>query len=469
MAEHYDLIVIGSGPGGLAAACAAAADGARVAVVERQLQPGGTSLLYGTIPTKTLREAVLYLRGVRQRAFYGEDFTERETITPSELLTRVDKVVADRVQVVRRQLEDAGVTLHVGYHATVASPTQVEAWQLDDPLETLGLSADRIILATGSRPRQVPGLTVDNEVIFDSDSVTSLLFRRAELPRSMIVLGAGVIGTEVASMFGALGSAVHLVHRGAELFSTVDRDLVAVLEERLATDGVTFHPHCDVEEARRLDEGGARVSMRDGRRLDADCVVVALGREVASEVLGLDDVGVELKRYGLVAVNELFQTNVPSIYAVGDVIGSPSLASTAFEEGRKAAAYALGRAPRNPGLPVPMCIYTIPAIASVGFSEFQLREMGVPHAVGRARYEQLTKAGIVGDEQGMLKLLFEPNTRQLLGAHIVGDLASELIHVAQAVLAHNGSIEYFVDGVVNFPTLAEAYKQAALDGLSRGS
>ncbi|MCO4747222.1 MAG: FAD-dependent oxidoreductase, partial [Proteobacteria bacterium] len=378
----------------------------------------------------------------------------------------VDKVVADRIRVVRAQLERAGVTLFVGYHATVASPSEVEAWRLDHPLDTLSLNADRIILATGSRPRQVPGVPVDNETVFDSDSVTNLLFRRQALPRTIVVLGAGVIGIEIASMFGALGCEVHLVNRGPELLPRVDRDLVDVLQQRLSADGVQLHNGRSFETVECLESGLARVKLDSGQHLDADCVVAALGREVASEVLGLDDVGVELKRHGLVRVNELFQTNVPSIYAVGDVIGSPSLASTAFEEGRKAASYALGRAPRNAALPVPMCIYTIPAIASVGFSELELADRGVPHRVGRAQYDALTKAGIVGDDQGMVKLLFEPNTRQLLGAHIVGDLASELIHIAQAVLAHNGTVEYFVDSVVNFPTLTEAFKYAALDGLA---
>jgi NAD(P) transhydrogenase len=461
----FDVVVIGSGPAGHSAALQAARLDARVALIDRENRLGGVSLLSGTVPSKTLREAILYLRGVRQRSFYGSEFTEQQEITVSDLLARVRKVVDQKVEVGTQQLEQHGVTVLRGYHATLESATSVHAWLLADPLESVTLEAKRIIVATGSTPRRIPNIAVDNEVIFDSDSIFALDEKRTSLPRSLVVIGGGVIGTEYAAAFAALGCKVWLVHRSDVLLPSVDRSVVALLSERMVRDGVEFVWNSEYKEVSRTDEGTGQVTLEDGRVLIADAVVVAMGREVASKVLGLDDVGVETARYGLVKVNELFQTSVASVYAVGDVIGFPSLASTGFEQGRMAASYALGRGVGSSAASFPMCIYTIPEIAMVGQTEEELDAKSLPYSSGVAHYRDVTKASILGDEDGMLKLLFDPSSRTLLGVHIIGDQASELIHIGQAVLRFNGTVDYFIESVFNFPTLAEAYKLAAINGL----
>ncbi len=466
-AFDYDVVVIGSGPAGHAAALQACRLGAKVAILERHDAPGGVSLLSGTIPSKTLREAILYLRGVRQRPFYGTDFTEKRDITLSDLFVRVRKVVDRKLSIVEEQVRRHAIDVFRGYHATIKSPHTVDAWLLSDPLESLTLTAEKIIVATGSRPRHIPEIAVDNEVIFDSDSLFTLDLNRDVLPDSLIVVGAGVIGTEYAAAFAALGCKVWLVHYDRELLTFVDRSTAKILMQRMAHDGVEFVGEAKYESVVRTPDPPhkARLCLTNGRVIEADALVVAMGREVASKVLGLEDVGVEVSQYGLVRVNELFQTSVPSIYAAGDVIGFPALASTSGEQGRMAASYALGRTAGGRQRFFPMCIYTIPEIAMVGYTEEELQAKSIPYARGVAHYEEIVKAGIIGDDHGMLKLLFDPNGLNLLGVHIIGDQASELIHIGQAVMNYNGTIDYFVDSVFNFPTMGEAYKIAALNGI----
>lgn len=463
----YDAVIIGSGPAGHAAALQACRLGARVAIVERLAAPGGVSLLSGTIPSKTLREAILYLRGVRQRPFYGTDFIEKQDITLRDLFVRVRKVVDRKQSTVEEQLTRHAIDVFRGYHATIDGPHAVHAWVLSNPMESLTLTATTIIVATGSRPRRIPDIPIDNEVIFDSDSLFTLDLKRNALPDSLIVVGAGVVGMEYAAAFAALGCKVWLIHQGSELFSFADRNTVDVLIQRMAHDGVEFVLEAKYESIVRTPGAApkARLCLTDGRIIEADALVVAMGREVASKVLGLEDVGVEVTKYGLIKVNELFQTSVPSIFAAGDVIGFPALASTSSEQGRIAASYALGRTAGSRQRFFPMCVYTIPEMAMVGYTEQALQAKGIPYARGLARYDEITKAGIIGDDHGMLKLLFEPNGLTLLGVHIIGDQASELIHIGQAVMTYNGTIDYFVDSVFNFPTMGEAYKIAALQGL----
>jgi NAD(P) transhydrogenase len=464
--EAYDLVVIGSGPAGVSAAVQATRLGARVALIDRETRVGGASLLRGTIPSKTLREAILFVRGEKTRAVRREARSApTPEITPEDLLPRVRSVVDRKVKVTAKTLEDAGVDVHLGYHAHLESPRSVHAWLLSDPMESISLEAERIIVATGSAPRRIPDIKIDNEVIFDSDSIYALDERRAALPRSLIVLGGGVIGIEYAAAFAALGCKVWVVHRGDQLLPKVDRSLVELLLSRMERDGVEIVWSAQYASVSRTEDDRARVILDDGRELEADATVCAMGREVAAKVLGLDDIGVQTRAYGIVQVNELFQTSVPSVYAAGDIIGSPSLASTAFEEGRMAASYALGRRVSSTTRFIPKCIYTIPEIATVGQTEAELEAKGLPYARGIARYRDITKAAIIGDEDGLLKLLFDPTSRTLLGVHIVGDQASELVHVGQAVMRFNGTIDYFVDSVFNFPSLAEAYKLAALDGI----
>ncbi len=472
-AFDYDIIVIGSGPAGYTAAVQACELGARVAIVERQETLGGITLLSGTIPSKTLREAIIYLRGVRQRPFYGTDFTEKKDITLSDLFIRVQKVVERRVETMEDQLQvyrDLNrIDVFRGYHATVDGPNSVHAWVLKNPMESINLTAEKIIIAAGSRPRFVPDIPIDNEVVFDSDSVFTLEFKRKTLPQSVIVVGAGVIGAEYGSAFAVLGCKVSLIQRDHTFLTFAERPIVDLLIRRMEDYGVEFVWGTWYDKIERMSgwEEKARVTLTDGRALEADAVIVASGREVAVKVLGLEDVGVETTEHGLIKVNELFQTSVPSIYAAGDVVGFPALASTSSEQGRMAASYALGRRAGGRRTLFPMCVYTIPEIAMVGYTQQELEDKGIPYAKGVATYEEVTKAGIIGDSHGMLTLLFEPNGWHLLGVHIIGDQACELIHIGQAVLSYNGTIDYFIDNVFNFPTMGEAYKIAALNGVKR--
>ena len=472
-AFDYDVIVIGSGPAGYTAAIQACELGARVAIIERQETLGGITLLSGTIPSKTLREAIIYLRGVRQRPFYGTEFTERKEITLADLFVRVRKVVERRTTTMEESLQvyrdRKRIEIFRGYHATLDGPNSVHAWVLKNPMESIDLKGEKIIIAAGSRPRFVPDIPIDNEVIFDSDSVFNLEFKREALPESIIVVGAGVIGAEYGSAFAVLGCKVSLIQRDHSFLTFAERPIVDMLVRQMQDYGVEFVWGAWYDKIERVagPEEKARVTLADGRALDADAVIVASGREVATKVLGLEDVGVEFNKYGLIEVNELFQTSIPSIYAAGDVIGFPALASTSSEQGRMAANYALGRRAGGRRTLFPMCVYTIPEIAMVGYTQQQLDDKGIPYAKGVATYEDVTKAGIIGDPHGMLTLLFEPNGGHLLGVHIIGDQACELIHIGQAVLSYNGTIDYFVDNVFNFPTMGEAYKIAALNGVQQ--
>ena len=465
---RYDVVVIGSGPAGFHAALRACELDARVALLERRETLGGSGLLSGSVPSKVLRDAASTLQGVRRRPFFGAAADGQKGLALPDLLARVQKIAHQQTAILENQIQRYPDRLDVfrGHHATVEGPNSVHAWLLNNPFEGLTLTAGSIIVATGSRPRRLPDIAVDHQVIFDTDSVFSLDFQRDSLPQSLIVVGAESAGVEYASTFATLGCKVWLVHDEGEFLPFVDRQIVELLTQRLEACGVEFIRGVGHERAGRAQgTGKAQLVLTDGRVVEADALVVASGREGASQVLGLEDVGVEVAEDGRIRVNELCQTSVPTIYAAGDITGLPNLASASGEQGRLAATYALGRRARNGGTLSPAAVYTTPEIAMVGATQQDLEAMSVPYAQGTAKYEDLMKAGVAGDEHGLLSLLFEPNSGHLLGVHIIGDQAGELIHIGQAVMRYNGTIEYFLDSTFNVPTLAEAYKVAALDGV----
>ena len=467
---RYDLVVIGSGPAGCQAALQACELGARVALMERRETLGGHGLLAGAIPGKILRDAISFLQGARQRPFFKATAGEKREISLPDLFACVQKVAHQQTAVLENQLQRYADRLDVfrGYHATLESPNSVHAWLLNNPFEGLTLTAGSVVVATGSRSRPLPAIPVDNQVIFDTDSVFNPELQREALPESLILVGTEGVGVEYASMFAVLGCKVWLVCDESEFLPFMDRHIVEVLKQRMEDCGVTFIHGVAYERAGRAElTGKAQLVLADGRILEADALIVAGGREGASQVLGLEDVGLEAVEHGLLKVNELFQTSVPGIYAGGDIIGSPNLASASGEQGRLAATYALGRRPGNGGAVSPTALYTTPEIAMVGATQQELQALGVPYAQGTARYEDLTRAGIAGDEHGLLSLLFEPTSGHLLGVHIIGDQACELIHVGQVVMSYNGTIRYFLDNTFNFPSLAEAYRIAALDGVRK--
>ena len=464
---HYDVVVIGSGPAGCQAAIRACELGARVALLERREALGGIGLVSGAIPSQVLRDAACTLQGVRRRPFVGAASGGQRAIALPDLLARIQEIAYQQAALLESRLQGYSDRLDVfrGYHATLESPSSVHAWLLNNPFESLTLTAASTIIATGSVPRSQPDLAVDNQVIFDTDSLFSLDFQRDSLPRSLIVIGAESAGVEYASTFAALGCKVWLVVNEGEFLSFVDRQIVGELTRQMERCGVEFvgGAYERIERTREPDK--AQLVLADGRVLEADAMIAATGRQGASQVLGLEDVGAEVTEDGWIRVNELWQTTVPTIFAAGDVTGFPNRVSASVDQGRLAATYALGRRVQGGSVPAPIAVYTTPEIAMVGATQQQLEAMGISYAQGTARYEVLLKAGLAGDEHGLLSLLFEPATGHLLGVHIIGDQACELIHIGQAVMRYNGTIEYFLDSVFNVPTLAESYRVAALDGI----
>ncbi|MFD5746206.1 Si-specific NAD(P)(+) transhydrogenase [Streptomyces sp. NPDC127033] len=449
------MLVIGSGPGGQKAAIAAAKLGRRVAVVDRPHMIGGVSLHTGTVPSKTLREAVLYLSGLTQRDLYGQSYRLKDEITVADLTARTQHVVGLEVDVVRSQLARNQVALVSGTGRFIDEHTVAvrnEAGQ-----ERL-LTADHLVIATGTRPARPASVEFDDRTVMDSDSVLSM----AEVPRSMVIVGAGVIGMEYASMFAALGSKITVVEQRAGMLDFCDAEVVEALKYRLRDLAVTFRFGETVAAVERHDEGTLTV-LESGKKIAADAVMYSAGRQGLTEALDLGKAGLAADRRGRIPVDEHYRTSVPHIYAVGDVIGFPALAATSMEQGR-AAAYHACEEPVNPMHHLqPIGIYTIPEISFVGRTEDQLTEERVPFEVGVARYRELARGQIVGDAHGMLKLLVSPEDRRLLGVHCFGSGATELIHIGQAVMGCGGTVDYLVDAVFNYPTLAESYKVAALD------
>lgn len=463
-AYDYDLLVIGSGPAGQRAAIQAAKLQKRVVLVEKKSVLGGVSVNTGTIPSKTLREAVLDLSGYRSKEFYGLSYSVKQRITMQDLLQRVDTVIRHEIDVTRAQLLRNRVEV-VSATASFVDAHTIRLEYVEGGGQRL-LTADKIIVAVGTEATRNPHIPFDGHRVLTSDDILVL----NELPRTLTVIGAGVIGCEYASMFAALGVRVTLVDKRPRLLPFVDCEIIDTLAYHLRENRVTLRLGENVHGIELLeDEAGERVRivLDSGKQIVTEKALYSIGRTGNTNRIHPEASGLNVDDRGRITVNDDYQTNIPNIYAVGDVIGFPSLSSTSMEQGRLAACHAFGvQASSVPDL-FPYGIYTIPEISMVGKNEEELTQAGIPYEVGKARYREIARGQIVGDTTGLLKLLFHFETRQLLGVHIIGEGASELIHIGQAVLAYGGKVDYFVNTVFNYPTLAECYKTAAFDGVNR--
>ncbi|MFC5382350.1 Si-specific NAD(P)(+) transhydrogenase [Aquipuribacter nitratireducens] len=455
----YDLVVVGSGPGGQKAAIAAAKLGKRVCVVERKHMVGGVCVNTGTIPSKTLREAVLYLTGMHQRDVYGASYRVKADITVQDLLARTQHVIGREVEVVRAQLLRNHVDLVVGSGRFVDPHTIAVSGDGGNPDTTV--TAAHVVIATGTRPARPDSVEFGPRVV-DSDGVIDL----ERVPGSMVVAGAGVIGIEYASMFAALGTRVTVVDKRPSLLEFCDPEVVDSLKFHLRDLAVSFRLG---EEVRSVEANGAGTvtTLASGKRIPAETVMYSAGRQGQTDSLDLEKAGLNADSRGRIAVGTNYRTEVPHIYAVGDVIGFPALAATSMDQGRIAAYDAFGEPVRDLTALQPIGIYTIPEISYCGRGEAELTADAVPYEVGVARYRELARGQIVGDPYGMLKLLVHTETRELLGVHVFGTAATDLVHIGQAIMGCGGTVDYLVDTVLNYPTLSEAYKVAALDATNK--
>ena len=463
----YDMLVIGSGPAGQRAAIQAAKLNRRVALVERKAVIGGVCINTGTIPSKTLREAVLHLSGYRQRGLYGASYTVKQHITMEDLLFRTDHVVRHEIDVTRHQLMRNEVEVFTA-EASFVDPHTVRLTDVDErgARGSREVSVGCVVIATGTEATRDQHIPFDGRRICSSDEVLGL----ERLPRTLTVVGAGVIGLEYASLFAALGVRVTLIDRRHRLLPFVDAEIVETLAYHLRENRLTLRlgeAVSGMEPITDLYGDRVRIHLASGKQVVTDTALYSVGRTGATATLNLPAAGLTADERGRLPVNEHFQTAVPHIYATGDVIGFPSLASTSMEQGRLAACHAFGVEAKSVPALFPYGIYSIPEISMVGRTEEELTEAGVPYEVGKAYYREIARGQIMGDSTGLLKLLFHLDTHELLGVHIIGDGASELVHIGQAVLSFGGPIEYFVNTVFNYPTLAECYKTAAFDGLNR--
>lgn len=460
----YDIAVIGSGPAGEKAAMQAAKLRKRVVLVEKSSRIGGSCLHTGTIPSKSLRETVVLLDLLRRRA-HGVDVHVRDDIRVEELMHRKELVVGEREEYFHRNLNKNHVDLVQGV-ARLVSPTAIEVRPEGAPdAAPVRIEAQHTVIATGSRPYRPDWVEFDDENVFDSDSI----LRIQRLPAKLTIIGAGVIGCEYASIFSYLGIRVNLIAKDRDVLPFLDREIAESLTYRMRRHRIALRLGEEVASIARVDSEKVNVCLKSGKCLPCSTVLVATGRTSNTDGLGLEGVGVVLGKRGRVVVNEFYQTSVPNLYAVGDVIGFPALASTSMNQGRLAALHAFGQLERHK-MPtdMPLGIWTIPPVATVGKTEEELTDAQIPYEIGLARYAEVARASIMGEEEeGLLKLLFDPETRKLLGVHIIGARAPELIHLGQAVMFFEGTIDYFTNATFNYPTLDEAWRIAAFNGLNR--
>jgi len=457
--EKYDLIVIGSGPAGQRAAIQAAKFGKRVALVEMLEVIGGSAINTGTIPSKTIREAVLHLSGFHYQSIYGVNYRVKDQITMADLSFRAQHVIKTEIDVTRAQLSRNGIEVVTGV-ASFMDPNHIRV----QGARTQGeYQAEKIIIATGTKPAASALVPFNNRTVINSDQILQM----PEIPKTMIVVGGGVIGVEYTCMFATLGVRVTLIEKRPRLLEFADTEMVEALCYHLRDRRVTLRLNEEVESVEEIPDNGVAANLKSKKKVSGEALLYAVGRQGNVDELNLAAAGLEADARGRIIVDEEYRTTKPHIFAVGDVIGFPSLGSVSMEQGRIAAANAFGIPVHSNRALYPYGIYTIPEISFIGKTEEQLTEEGVPYEVGMAYFREIARGQIRGDTTGRLKLIFDPETRVLMAVHIFGEGASELLHIGQAVLAFKGTVEYFVDIVFNYPTLAECYKAAAFNGLNK--
>ncbi len=455
----FDLIVIGSGPSGQKAAIQARKLGKKVAIIDANFKVGGNCLHDGTIPSKSFREAIMHLSGYRERSHYGEAYSVKQNIEMLDLTDRTDAIETEIEQTIRSQLQRNKAEIIYG-KASFLSPDSISV-VLGDTERTIKF--EKAIIAVGTRPWRPDSFQFGNGIILDSDDI----LRMDRIPSSLTVVGGGVIGCEYGSMFSALGTKVTILEQRNSILGFLDSELIESLVYNMRRQKTCIITGDKVLSCCASPDGRAVTYLESGRRIVSEKLLVSAGRVGNVDDLGLEKIGIASNERGLITVNGNFQTTQSHIYAVGDVIGSPALASTGMEQGRRAACHAFGLVDSTIDIPLPYGIYSIPEIATVGSTETELRATKTPYEYGIARFAEIERGKIIGDTVGVLKLLFHRQTLQLLGVHIIGEGATELIHIGQAVLGFHGGIDYFVNAVFNYPTLAQAYKTAALDGWNK--
>jgi NAD(P) transhydrogenase len=457
---RYDMLVLGSGPAGQKAAIQAAKLRKKVAIIEKEPFVGGASVNTGTLPSKTLKDAIYYLHGFKLRSFPNISYSLKKNFTMHDLMARKEQVVKNELAIITNQLERNDVHIIHGT-ASFVDPNTVQVTKRDGQAESY--QADYIVIATGSRPRRGADIPFNNRTICDSDSILDT----DSIPKTMAVLGGGVIGCEYATMFASFGIKITLFDRRKELLRFVDQEVIQALIYHMRTNNVTVQLGEEITGVKEDERGRVVTTLKSGKTVVTDMLLYSMGRASNTDELNLGAIGITPDKTGLIKVNEYYQTDVPNVYAAGDVIGFPGLASTSMEQGRLASCHAFQV--RQSTLPkiMPYGIYTIPEISTVGKTEEELTEKGVPYETGRAFYKEIARGQIFGDVEGLLKVIFDRDTLQLLGVHIIGEGATELIHIGQAVITYGGTVDFFVHNVFNYPTLAECYRTAALDGINR--
>ena len=458
MTEKYDLIVIGAGPAGEKGASKAAYYGKRVALIERAPHVGGAGINTGTVPSKTLRESALYFSGLLQRGLYGIDYSLKEDLSIKDFMHRERIVVEKEREMIEQTIQRHNIILIHGD----ASLKDEHTVHVKSSRNEVDITGDVTLIATGSSPHHPPEIPFDDKFIYDSDSILNM----KRIPKTMAVVGGGVIGTEYASIFTALGIRVTLIEPRGRIVSFADSEIAKRLTNQLLQMGLNFIFN-DRMVAIEPRGDHVQLTLEKGGSHNFEVALIAAGRQSNVQGLGLEQVGIKMGERGLILVDENYRTNIPNIFAVGDVIGFPALASTSMEQARAAIVYAFDLKYKERLAPfLPLAVYAIPEFSSIGLTEDECKEKNIPHLIGRAYYEENARGQIIGDLSGMIKLVFSPTDKKLLGAHIIGEQASELIHIASHVMLANGAIDAFIEAVYNYPTLSDSYQYAAYDGLT---